>query len=66
MIEIDKNLCDKCGSCISICPQNCITLYESYLEIDNDKCVMCKKCVYICPVEALSVSDSPNKIKKQD
>jgi len=54
MIKIDKSLCDRCGTCVSICPQNCITVYESYIEIDKALCVNCKKCVHLCPVAALT------------
>jgi len=53
MIEINNNLCDRCGTCVSICPKNCITIYESYIEIDKDECINCQKCVNLCPVAAL-------------
>lgn len=54
MIEIDKLLCDRCGTCVAICPKNCITVYESCIEIDRDECINCQKCVWLCPIEALS------------
>ena len=54
MIEINKNLCDRCGTCVAVCDTDCITVYEAYIEIDNNKCISCKKCVWICPVDALT------------
>jgi ferredoxin len=57
MIEILKNICDRCGTCVSVCEADCITVYEAYIEIDQDKCVKCRKCVWICPVDALKFTE---------
>ena len=53
MIKINRNLCDRCGTCVAICPVDCITVYEAYIEIDDKVCTNCQKCVWLCPVEAL-------------
>jgi len=55
MVEIKKNLCDRCGTCVAICPANCISVFESYIEIDHSKCLKCKKCTWICPMGALEM-----------
>ncbi len=54
MIRIDKNRCDLCGTCISVCPVDCIEMTETELSIDEVVCIDCDACVKICPFAALS------------
>ncbi|MBU4445066.1 4Fe-4S binding protein [bacterium] len=54
MIRIDKNRCDLCGTCISVCPVDCIEMTETELSIDEIVCIDCDACVKICPFAALS------------
>lgn len=51
-IEIEK--CDKCGTCIAVCPNNALTLAEC-LKVDDSKCIRCGTCITICPFAALSM-----------
>jgi len=53
VIVVDRPVCDECGTCISVCPQNAIALTES-LVIDAEKCILCRRCVDICPFGALA------------
>ncbi len=53
MIVLHNNKCDFCGTCVGVCPENCIDLDEAELSIDHKICTMCHKCVWICPVKAL-------------
>ena len=53
MIDIIENKCDFCGTCISVCPPDCIEVSESNISIDDDICIECNLCVYICPIEVL-------------
>ncbi len=55
MIQIDKDRCDFCGTCVGVCPENCMDLGASYLEIEEDICTSCSFCVIICPVSALEI-----------
>ena len=57
MIKVDTNLCDLCGTCIGVCPADCISLNEHILSVDYEKCIECKKCVIICPVRALKYEE---------
>lgn len=54
MIVIDKEECDYCGTCVAICPENCIDLLEQEIDIDYDLCTECKLCIYVCPIEVIS------------
>lgn len=58
MIFVDANVCDLCGTCIAVCPADCIELTEFDLLIDNIKCINCNACVKICPFAALRNADA--------
>ena len=53
MIEIIENKCDFCGTCITVCPPDCIEVKEATITIDHKACIDCNLCVYICPIEVL-------------
>lgn len=44
--------CIKCGSCRSICPEDCISDGAPYV-IDQAHCIRCGLCVESCPVAAI-------------
>ena len=52
MRKIDKNMCDGCGTCVAVCPQNAI-LMPNVAVINSYLCVDCEICVNICPIGAL-------------
>jgi len=54
MIKINPLLCDLCGTCLSVCPADCMSLDENRLYIDNDACTHCELCIGVCPFGALS------------
>ena len=54
MIQIEGNKCDFCGSCVGVCPVDCIEVMESIIEIDDEICIDCDLCVFICPIDVLS------------
>jgi ferredoxin len=51
--------CDRCGTCISVCPTNAIMLLAATLEIDRILCTGCGTCVKVCPFGALSLEANP-------
>ncbi len=53
MILITDDLCDFCGTCVSVCPVDAIELLEARLIIDQNKCTNCLKCVKACPFAVL-------------
>ena len=46
MITIDRTQCLWCGTCVGVCPNYAITLYETRIEFD-DRCVECGLCVRV-------------------
>ena len=57
MIKVDRNLCDLCGTCVGVCPADCINLDVHQLSVDDEECIKCKNCVIICPVRALKYEE---------
>ncbi len=51
-LEIDKAVCDQCGTCISVCPLDALEL-TTELRVDVAKCIVCRNCKKVCPVGAL-------------
>lgn len=50
-ITIDKNLCNKCGVCVRLCPTKCIAMQG--FPVKQDGCVACMRCVAFCPQNAI-------------
>jgi uncharacterized protein GlcG (DUF336 family)/NAD-dependent dihydropyrimidine dehydrogenase PreA subunit len=48
-------LCIKDGSCVDVCPVECIhtTPTASQFYIDPDICIECQQCFVVCPVQAV-------------
>ena len=45
--------CIGCGSCVSVCPQNCIRQEGIPFQIMQDHCLHCGNCMNACPVRAV-------------
>lgn len=45
--------CIGCGSCISVCPQNCILTGDVPFIIEQQHCLHCGNCMNICPAGAV-------------
>ena len=52
---VDEDQCLSCGGCVSVCPQDAITLKNLIAFVDVDKCTSCKICVNKCPIGAISL-----------
>jgi anaerobic carbon-monoxide dehydrogenase iron sulfur subunit len=51
--------CDRCGTCISVCPANALLLLSESLVIDAALCTGCGTCVKVCPFGALFLEPDP-------
>jgi len=60
LVQIDKEKCIACGTCLPFCPMGAIHL-DDVATIDQDECVECGVCVraHMCPVEAFDSEQSP-------
>jgi NAD-dependent dihydropyrimidine dehydrogenase PreA subunit len=43
------HLCDQCGRCVEVCPEEAIHRDNGIYIIDEDKCTGCMTCVEACP-----------------
>jgi len=66
LIEVECEKCINCGSCITLCPVEAITITEDQSVIFNkEKCIgsTCSACVDACPARAIkSVKQSADKV----
>jgi len=56
LVEVDLVKCINCGSCVTLCPVEAITVAEdSSIVFNKEKCVgsTCSACVNACPVRAI-------------
>jgi len=51
-----EELCNYCGICAQVCPENAINVQEGQWVWDREKCFGCGKCVENCPEGALDYS----------
>ena len=45
--------CIGCGSCVAVCPQECIRQDSIPFRIEQEHCLHCGNCMTACPVEAV-------------
>lgn len=47
--NINTKLCNKCGTCVGVCPTNALNATINCIEYSKDKCISCSKCYVNCP-----------------
>ncbi len=55
-LQIDKEKCTGCGSCLEACPFDALELAEGQARV-NDNCTLCGTCVDTCPEGALAIEE---------
>jgi NAD-dependent dihydropyrimidine dehydrogenase PreA subunit len=53
MIYVDTESCTGCGACVSVCPQEALSLDETTAVVDARLCTSCGICSDTCPVGAI-------------
>lgn len=53
MFNIDKDLCNQCGTCVEECSMKCLSIEGTELKYDASKCIMCGHCIAVCPKEVI-------------
>ena len=48
-----RDACIGCGSCLPVCPQNCISTGSIPYGIEQEHCLHCGNCMKVCPVGAV-------------
>jgi signal transduction histidine kinase/FixJ family two-component response regulator/NAD-dependent dihydropyrimidine dehydrogenase PreA subunit/HPt (histidine-containing phosphotransfer) domain-containing protein len=58
IIRVDKDKCNNCHACISVCPvKNCIDASGDVVEIIDERCLACGRCIRACRQGARAYSD---------
>lgn len=57
-MKINMNLCDICGTCISVCPVDAIYAEEFSVRIIEQQCIKCGKCITVCPAAAITEDEN--------
>jgi len=47
------HLCDQCGVCAEVCPEDAIRLENGVYQVDPDQCTGCMLCVEECPHDVM-------------
>jgi nitroreductase/NAD-dependent dihydropyrimidine dehydrogenase PreA subunit len=56
-IEIDRDLCNGCGLCATVCPTGTISLREEKAVASGGESIFCGHCEAVCPQEAIRVHE---------
>jgi ferredoxin len=52
--KVDKMMCLACGGCISVCPQDALSMCAGKAFVNEKNCTCCAVCIRICPVGAIT------------
>lgn len=55
-IEIDRDLCNGCGLCVTVCPTGTISLIDGKAAASGGESIFCGHCEAVCPQEAIHVT----------
>ncbi len=65
-INVDKDKCIGCESCIAVCPTGALTMDAGKAIINQDSCVVCGACISECPVEAISKKEVTREVSNNE
>jgi Fe-S-cluster-containing hydrogenase component 2 len=51
--RVDETKCLACGGCISVCPQDALSMCGGRAFVTVSKCISCAICIKICPIGAI-------------
>jgi ferredoxin len=57
--KVNNEACDRCGTCVGVCPANALLLLTASLIVDSVRCTGCGSCVNVCPFGALALVRGP-------
>lgn len=59
-VEVVKEICKKCGTCVSVCPQKVLSIVNGFpVAVSEALCVNCRACIEYCPTGAIRVYPLP-------
>lgn len=55
-IIFDRDLCDGCGACVTVCPTGTISLVDGKAAATGGESILCGHCEAACPLKAVRVT----------
>ncbi len=52
-MQVNKEVCIGCGTCVGVCPVEAISLVDGKADINQETCIHCGTCAGVCPVNAI-------------
>lgn len=52
--RFDRDSCTLCGKCVTVCPENVLTIDNSAVSVSTDACMLCSHCYAVCSSNAVS------------
>lgn len=59
MIQVIRERCTGCGTCVSVCPKGAMFVAEGYADVDENLCSSCGLCIEACPEGAIALVAEP-------
>ncbi len=53
--KVKRKRCVGCGTCVSVCAQDAISITDKKAHIDAERCVGCGECIPACPQNAIQI-----------
>mgnify|MGYP000241753421 CR=1 FL=1 len=61
-MQVNRELCNGCGDCVSVCPSNAIHLEGGRTVIDETLCAGCQVCVDVCTQGAIAAVEAQSTV----
>jgi ferredoxin len=52
--KVDEKNCLACGGCISVCPEDALSMFGRRAFVNKERCISCTICIRTCPVGAIN------------
>lgn len=65
MVQIQKEKCVGCASCMEVCFSGAIQMNDG-CAVADENCVYCGKCIQVCPTEAIYMEETEKENRELD